>query len=381
MNLIMTTLILKFKSSQPYLLFLALFSLSLPLAASAANGPEYGEFVKTYEDNFDIASDGTVELYNRHGKINVTHHDLNEVDVKVRVIVQARDQATADRTISRIGIEMSSSSAGVEVRTEIRTGRNNDNWGNDFKIIYDIRLPRTVKLEVDAKHCDLYVDDHEGNVELLVKYGDLHAESFGATSYITVAYGNAEIDQLSGNSRVNISYGEIDLDAAESLELKIRYSEGQIGELENLLLDSRYDEMEIDRVTNLSIDAGYTDFEIGTVDNVRARSNYSEYEFEEIRKNADIETGYGDISIDRLAAGFNAIAIRGNYSDVEMAPQSGSGYSFSGRAAHGDVSVPANLDINRRDREGHSESIEGQIAGTGQGTIRISTTYGDIDIR
>lgn len=378
----MTTLILKFKSSQPYLLFFAVFSLSLSsVAATTADGPEYGEYVKTYEENFDILPDGTVELYNRHGKIHVTHHDANEVDVKVRVIVQARDQSAADRVFERIGIDMSGNNSAVRVRTEIGTGRNN-NWNNgDFKIIYDVRLPTTVELKVDAKHCDLYVDDHDGQAELLVKYGDLHAESFSSSTFITVAYGNAEIDELRSNSRVNISYGEIDLDQAENLELKIRYSEGQIETVENLLLDSRYDEMEIGQATNISIDAGYTDFEIGTVDNVRARSNYSEYEFDEIRLNADIETGYGDISIERLASGFGEIKIRGNYSDVEMAPQSGSGYSFSGRASHGDVSVPDNLNINRREKEGHSESIEGTIAGNGQGTIRISTTYGDIDIR
>ncbi|MEL6358549.1 MAG: hypothetical protein AAFQ01_01255 [Bacteroidota bacterium] len=363
-----------------YTLFLLVFAL-FPVSAHADTGPSGGfdEYVKTYDGSFAINAAGNVGLKNRHGSIKVTHHNRNEVEIDVRVVVQARNQEAANRLFDRIGISMSGNDARVTAQTSIQSSGNWDR--GEFKVEYDVRLPTTVELDIDAKYCDVYVDDHEGRTQMMIKYGDLFAESFSEHSQIWVEYGDAEIDRLGNTAQIKIAYGELDLNDAGALDLHLRYTDAEVDRVSSLDLDHRYGELEIGTAGDVLIEAGYIDIEIEELANIRARSQYCEYSIGAVRGNVDIETGYGDIEISTLHRGFQEVKIRGNYSDVEIDVESGYSYEFSGYASHGSLSVPSNLNINRRENEGSSKSIEGRLTSNGSGgNIRIWTNYGDIEI-
>ncbi|MEM8583941.1 MAG: DUF4097 family beta strand repeat-containing protein [Bacteroidota bacterium] len=364
-----------------YTLSLLVF-LALPAFVYSSNGPGCGfdEYVKTYDGTFAINQSGAVKLLNRHGFIKVTHHNRNEVEIDVRVVVQARDQQAANKVFDRIGVSMNGSEARVTAQTSIRV--NNNSWDHgEFKVEYNVRLPTSVELDIDAKYCDVYVDDHEGRAQMMIKYGDLFAESFSDYSQIRLEYGDAEIDRLGNTAQISMSYGDLDLNDAGDLDLRLRYSDTEIDRVSSLNLDHRYGELEIETAGDVFIDAGYIDIEIDEVANIRARSQYSEYAIGSVRGNVDIETGYGDIDIETLHRGFQEVKIRGNYSDVEINVESGYSYEFSGYAAHGSLSVPSNLAVNRREDGGSSRTIEGRLASSGSGgNIHIWTNYGDIEI-
>ncbi|MEM6397173.1 MAG: DUF4097 family beta strand repeat-containing protein [Bacteroidota bacterium] len=358
-----------------------LLLLLLPALTYASNGPGcgYDEFVKTYDGNFKINRDGRVDLMNRHGSIKITHHSQNEVDIKVRVVVQANSQQSANKVFDRIGISMDGSDARVSARTSINT-RNNSEHGK-FKILYEVRLPTTVQLDIDAKYCDLYVDDHEGPANMVIKYGDIYAESFSEYCQIEAQYGDTEIDRLGSNAQIKISYGELDLNDAGTLDLYTRYCDTEIDRVSSLDIDHRYGELEIETAGDIVMQAGYIDIDIDEVANLRSRSQYSEYSIGTVRGSLDIETGYGDIDISKLMKGFQEIKIRGNYSDVEIGIEDGYSYEFSAYSSYGSLTAPRNLAINRRENEGRSKSIEGRFASNGRGgTIKIWTNYGDIEV-
>ena len=370
------------------LLLLVLLAGALPLAAT--EGPPVTNFEKKISETFAISADGNVRLSNRYGEIKVSTWSQNQVRVNVLISVDARDEDDFRDVLDRIDINLSGGGSSVSAVTSIESGRRSDSWwnlftngsgSNDFKIYYDVTLPASVRLEVDARYCDVQLPSLTGETYLDVAYGDLVAARLSNRAEMDISYGSARVDRIGDNSTVKMRYSEGTIREGGDLRYDGRYSEIRLGKVGNLSLDIGYEEVEVESAREIRLDGNYNELSVDEATEVYLDGNYTDINLGTITHHIDFRGNYGDLRVRRLAAGFEAVKIDANYSDIEIDVDEDAGYILDLSSRYGDISAPTS-DLSPRDinREGSSESVRGTKAGKGSGKITISTNYGDIEI-
>ena len=380
---------------------LLLLAFVLPVTLSAAGYPPRPDqdFEKNYSETFSVDGSGDVRLTNRHGNIRVETWDRNEVKIDVRVKVFADDQDAADRTFDRIEISFSGGSNSASATTIIGSGSKSGKgiirslldgeWpssegiggSNDFKVHYTVKMPASANLETEAKYCDVMLPDLTGNNRLTVGYGDLVAGDLTGRNEISVSYGSARVDELGENSSFRVRYCDgNNIRKAADLRYDGRYSETEIGTVDRLRVEAGYDEVEVRRAREIRFDGNYNDLTVDQVERIFLDANYSDVEINEVSKELEVESSYGDLEIDRLIAGFDRVYIRANYIDVDLDIDDDAGYELELRTRYGDIDFSGqNVSISE-EKSGSSRSMTGSKKGNGSGRVDVSTSYGDIDV-
>lgn len=349
------------------------------------------EFVKKIEKSFSLGQDGRLELTNRYGRINVQSWEENRTDIKIRIIVKADDQNRANEVFDRIRIDFTETGNLVGVATQI--GTSNKGWwdrlwsgdwnsSDDFKIVYDVKMPSRAFLKTDAMYCNVNCGDHNGEVDVYAKYGNVDLATLGQFANVEVKYGNVNVEALNERARFRVGYGNLDIDRASGeLEVNMRYGQLRIETADRLDLDTRYTNTRIVKVQRMRFDGSYGDIEIDEVHTLRASTDYLGYEIGKVTGMIDVNTDYGDLEIDLLAAGFTEARFKGSYADVEIKVDQAAGYEVSARTSYADVDLPNSVDVNRRESRSNSVSVSGKKAGQGQGYLDLASSYGDITLR
>ncbi len=369
---------------------LAVLAFLLPSLGHATT-PRTADFEKRLSETFDINANGRVNLENRYGEIKVVTWSQPRVKIDVLIRVQARNEDDFKKVLERIDVSLRGGGSSVSATTTVGSGGSNSWWSfitgnnssNDFKIYYTVSMPATVGLDVDAKYCDVELPNLSGPTVLNVGYGDLVAGKLTASSELDVSYGSARIEQLGGGSRVKLRYSEGTFRNTDGdLTYDGRYSEVRFGTVGGVLrLDVGYEEIEVESATEIYLNGSYNELAAERVGRAHLDGNYTEFRLGTVTKSLEVDGSYGDVEVGTLSAGFDRIDIDVSYTDVQIDVDNAAGYTLDLSARYGDIDVPT-ADLSPRDirSEGSSESVRGTKAGTGRGTIKISTSYGDIEI-
>lgn len=377
----------------------AFLLLALQLPLEAHNIPLFlpQDFEKTYSETFTIGADGDVRLDNRYGEIRVETWSKNEVFIEVRIKVTADDKEGADDTFDRIRIDFSGSGNSASATTSIGDKKRSDknwiekiidgDWGwnnssNDFKVYYSVKMPATANLTTSAKYCDVNLPDLSGSTNLSIGYGDLFAGDLtGATNNLTVSYGSARIGTLGGRSEMRIRYSNGSINEAGDLRYDGRYSNFRLGDVGDLNLDIGYEDLEVRSAKNVRMDGNYSDIEMGKVISLTIDGNYNEWDIDFVEKELDVDAAYGDLAVERIAAEFTRINIDVRYIDVELDFDSDAGYEMDLSSRYGDISFDRDRVKNLKvDKSGTTEIVSGTVPGKGNGRVKITTSYGDIEL-
>ena len=387
---------MNFKQLTLSVLFLCLM-VQLPLSATNIPFVLRQDFEKTYTESFNVDGDGSVRLENRYGEIRVQTWDRDEVEIEVRVKVSANNQDDADKTFDRIQIDFSSSGNSASAITSIGDRKRggglidriiNGDWGwgngnsNDYKIYYEVKMPASADLTTSAKYCDVELPDLSGNTDLSVGYGDLYAGDLtGERNSVSVSYGSARISTLAGRGEIRMRYSEGTLREGGDIRYDGRYSEFRMGDVGNLNLEIGYEDIEIESAREIRMDGNYNDVEVNRVETLTIDGNYNDWSVGLVEKELEVDASYGDLEVDRLAAGFTRVYVRTNYIDVELGVDADAGYELELRSRYGDISYDRGRAQNvNSDKSGTSQTVTATLPGKGNGRIDISTSYGDIEL-
>jgi hypothetical protein len=230
-------------------------------------------------------------------------------------------------------------------------------------------MPAYVNLDVSNKYGNTVVDEVSGLTNLTVKYGDLtvHKLTRGNVkplNSLVVAYGKATVDEL-GWAEINARYcGQFSIDRATALLVDSRYSKLSIGKVSSLVADAKYDGYKVTASNNVIITAGYTDIGIGTVN-----------------KTLEVETKYGNLSVDKIPAGFSGINVKAGYCSVKLIIDPAACYNLKANSSYGSVKIDdANFSPDRRIVGNTSTELEGKVGKCSNptGDVTISASYGSV---
>nr|MCU0347380.1 hypothetical protein [Saprospiraceae bacterium] len=237
---------LVFKKYRPYLLAVALGLGLLQPSVSMANNSFWEviklvgtelcqpdptavqDFTKTIKKEFPLNANGTVNLVNKYGKIDVKTWEKNRAKVEVTIVVKAASESQAQSVFNRIRIEFANDDSFVKAETLIESSKGSwFDWGGsdktEFQINYLVFMPASASLDLSNKYGDALVAPLSGKTKVDVKYGNFRLEGASAGLNVTLDYGNGTIVK-SGDATINVSYSKLNLNEVGNVSLTSKYS-------------------------------------------------------------------------------------------------------------------------------------------------------------
>lgn len=363
------------------LLFAALLTVS---CLTAGNTPSR-EFSKTINKQFNMASNGLVELSNRHGKIDIKTWDQNSVRVSVKILVDAKSEEDAQEVFERISINFSNSSSNVSAITEIADKKSSWwGWGDnsdEFSINYEVFMPAGGNLDVTAKYCDVYAADIRGAGKFQVKYGNFKLGGFGEDSDITLAYGNGTLNRAR-DLKIDLAYGNLDVEEASDLTIDVRYGNIGVAKAGDIISDSRYSNFKLGEVREFRNNGKYDNVEIGFAEEVVCETHYTSVQVDRLSLRMNLDMAYGSAKTGKVDASFDEINLNGRYTDFKINMDPGINCSIDLAGSYSDIRLPSTGVRTSYDAQnGNSHEVRGTMGSGGNSSIKARMSYGGIVVR
>jgi len=166
---------------------LHLFALSALAACSIAVAA-----TETFEKSFPLTADGSFELSNTNGAIDITAWDKSEV----RIL--AEKSARSEETLRKVQIKVSASASSIEVKTEYPK-LGGGLFGESPKVRYQIWVPVGTKLK--------HIQDVNGSIKVSGVHGPVYLQSVNGQVKASGLQDDTRIDLVNGS--VEASFDKI----------------------------------------------------------------------------------------------------------------------------------------------------------------------------
>ncbi len=347
------------------------------------------EFDKTIKKEFAISADGTVEMINRHGQVDVKTWNENQVKVEVTIIVNAGSEEAAKEVFDRIQIDFDSSSDFVKGETTIETEKKSwmsSWWGgsgnsSNYTINYEVFMPTSCNLKLNNKYGHSTVEKITGKANIIAKYGDVRLDGVDNNLVLNIGYGNAVVANAK-DADVIIKYGKLRIEDVRDLNLESKYSKVYITRAGDLETISKYDTYRLGEIRGLNNQGKYDDFEIKSADNITAISRYSDFDIQFLAHRGKFNLEYGDLDIDGLSRDFSKLEVDSKYTGIDIDIEDGADYEFDVATTHANIDYPSSADVHHHIDQSSSRELKGFVgSGNGKSLVHIRATYGGVDIR
>jgi len=328
------------------------------------------EVKKDFHREMVPGTNTTLTVINKFGDVVTQTWAQNNIVVDVIVTVENTSPEKARKMLDMINVVFTEADGNLTAETVFKEEFSSKSWGNDnnrFSIDYSIKMPAKINLSVTNKYGNSDIDEVSGLAKLEVRYGNLtvHKLTRGNVkplNSLVVAYGKATVDEVSW-AEINARYcGQFTVAKATALLADTRYSKISIGEVSSLVSESKYDGYNVDKAVNIIAIAGYTNLSFGSVS-----------------KKLDVETKYGNLSVDRVPAGFENIKVKAAYCSVRLGIEPGACYMLNATSSYGGVKVDeAGFSPDKRIINNTSSELAGKVGSCAnpKSTVDVAISYG-----
>lgn len=275
-----------------------------------AQVPEYTRHISR---EFRITGPVSVEISNKYGRIQVIPWDRDSVKFDIDLRIRAKDNQKLDKIRQNIEFEFTPGQYYIIAHTKFGdTGSDvlKDlvdiagsylSSANSVSINYTVMIPAYLTLKIENRFGDIYVDDHNGSLNLVLAYGDFKANRLNGRSDIRLSNGDADINYLK-ESTVTFSYANVRIRESSMLTLQSQSSVITMEKGGNLKMNSRRDKLYLNDINYLSGETYFSAVNINTLNN-------------DIR----LSGRYGDIIIDNIRRSFSSVNLTSELTDLSLA--------------------------------------------------------------
>jgi hypothetical protein len=282
---------------------------------------------------YKVTDKTTVEVSNKYGKVHVITWDKDSVRFEADLRISASNYQKMDKLRDNINFDFNATKTFVVAKTVFT---NQATIISDFvdafipsntvSINYMVYVPEYVTLKVDNKFGDIYMDDFNGNLEIILSNGDLKANKLSGAPIVRVSAGNGTINSIS-DGKVYASYSDLQIRNAGKVYLETRSSVLTIDQSNEITTDSRRDKFIIGRINELSA-SGY----------------FSVFNIETLNRDLRSTLKYGNIVVHQINDAFSLINIDSEYADIDLYFNRATSYNLD--ITHQSdvlINLPANL--------------------------------------
>lgn len=265
------------------------------------------EMKKQFSKQFEIKGDTKIEINNRHGNIIINNWDKNVLDIKVTIVAEGKNETYTKKILEAISVEINDNISSGRLGIETDIGDEVINKNSNFSIQYDINMPRDNPLKISNSFGSVYMESHEGRLEVAVKYGQLQAEDLN----------DAKI-------RVEFSSAKCEIEGWKSGSLDLRYSKMTIEDAGDLEIASQFSDLEIENAGDVRLDGKYGEFSIENINSLTADIQFAGLSIEQLGESLQLTTRHGNgIKIDQVSNKFKEIRIDSEFSSLDLNLESG----------------------------------------------------------
>ncbi|WP_375558646.1 DUF4097 domain-containing protein [Bernardetia sp. OM2101] len=351
-------------------LILFSFGVLLPISDAHAtknhpiNQPKE-EKQKVVKATFKVNSTDLLSISNKYGNVNFTNHNENKVSVHITILAWGRSDKDAQDILDRITIDQDNDSESIHFETQIEESKGgyNCNQREGFEINYEVKIPKSLNIDVENKFGSVTIGDLNGKLNLDVKHGNFNGHNLtGQRHAISVQFGNLSINEIA-SADIDVAHGSINIDKS-STDLKI---------------ESKHSNVRIDEANVLQVDAKHGNMRIGTVSKITGENKFGRIEIRKVLKSAVLQLKHGNCQLEQIAKGFERIEVENSFGAIELRFDSDAKFQFEARTEHGSIrnSMP-NTTVQRQEDDDNEQILEGKTNGGGNAKVRITNEHGSI---
>ncbi|WP_222984141.1 hypothetical protein [Flagellimonas meishanensis] len=347
------------------------------LLLSAHIGMAQERVSKTVERSFPLTNAGELRLENKYGNVTLTGWEQDKVSVKIEIRVNHRKRDNAKDLLGRINPEFKSGSGMVSITSEI--SNKNTGWFADFfnrtnpidldrshvQIDYEVFLPKKVKLKVTNRFGDVFIEDWNGPLNVLIEHGDLWINEDLGKADIILKFGKVKARNLNYAS-LDLKNGVLDMEDSKSLQLNSSGTEIKINTVNSFEVHSNKD--------NITVD------EAGTV---YGSLKFSTFNLERLTQDVDLNMKIADFRINQILTAESEITIEQESSDIDL-KVTDFPHRFEATLEQGVVRLPKsfeNVNSTMLDKGRKLREIEATYGKEVRGLISIQGIKGIVTLR
>lgn len=276
------------KTAQHFKYVLSLYFLIISLAS-------FGQFKdeKTYNKAVACSPNGRISIQNKHGNIQISSWQKDSLIVKAIIRAESKSLVKLQESLAETRIDFRQDNSSIRISTLSFSGvvarsindiKSVAGVSNELRVDYEIKLPIGSEIAVANKYGDIYLDEHEGPLNIELSHGNLRATVLDEVKYLRTNFGNVYIESIN-SLRGNTLFSEIEITRADRLAFTSKSTEFEIESAADFRISSSNDDININRAEKVSIDGNLSKVNIYKLENAcRIDLNYGKVRINKVAK-------------------------------------------------------------------------------------------------
>jgi len=356
------------KTSQFKYLFLFIFA--LPALVMANDGKLKGKYTKekTISKEYDVNSDAVLKVSNSYGNLTLTSWNENRIVIEVLIKTNGNNEDKVQKKLDEITVAFEASSDMVSAKTKFNKDKGwGWNWGSNGNV--NMQIDYTIKVPI------------KNSVHLSNDYGNISLDRIDGYAKISCDYGRLDIGELHGrNNDLNFDYtSKSSIGYIRSGNIRADYSGFTIEKAGDLVLNADYTNSNIGEMNNLQYASDYGNLVVGTADSVTGSGDYINVKLGTVNGNVEINSDYGSVKIDNMAADAGNINIHSDYTGIKIGYNPNYHFDFEITTSYADVSGKEGFEIGISNEKKGDRYYKGYYGSANSGkNISITSKYGSV---
>lgn len=336
------------------------------------------EYSKNKHKEYDVNEQTVLVLSNKYGDVDITNWQQDKVSIDVTITVDHRREEKAKELLEDILVEINKQNNTIEAVTEFDKNFSRSgglfNFGDDskeFRIDYNVKIPRYMNLELENKYGDVFINEITGHADIAVKYGNLKANKILR-------------DNSKPLSHVNLAYSNGSIGEVNWLKLTLKYTPNncKIEKAKALIAVTKYSKLNVEQASSIVCESKYDNYRLGSLSNIVCEAKYTDFRVDQVTKKIDLVSEYGDFSVSNIPKGFEKIKVDNKYGKVDVGIDENASYQLKGEANYADIDFPSSGSVSRiqKNTEMKVSGLVGKDENT-ESEVNITTKYGNVDLK
>jgi len=328
---------------------------------------------KKFHNDYEVNRNSQLVLINKYGDIDIKDWNKDQISVDVTILVRDINEQKAEQVFEKVEISFTREENIIKVETIFdeeffRLVNETNLQEKKFEINYLVMLPDYLKVDVNNK------------------YGNIFVNRLASPSVIRVKYGSLKINELIAENKenmaeVDLGYSKGTIESCEWVKILAKYSQLTVQNSKALLSISKYSKISVEQGTTLICESKYDTYEFGSLSNFVTESQYSNIRGDVVKRKVELDTKYTDVKIEQIPDGFESVNVENKYGSVKIGIASGASYELEGHAKYARINYPETGKVSRY-QENVEMTLEG-IVGTRNdpsAKVKIETEYGGVSL-
>lgn len=329
--------------------------------------------VSEINETYSIHKETELSITNKYGNIDIRNWDKQEVDVKVQIVVKDMSEKQVEDILKAIKIEYRVEGDKIVFETSYDDNFSKNifsfgDGGKKFEVNYIVNMPHSLKIHLNNKYGNIFIDKLSSASIIELKYGNLRANDIKS-------------ENKDPMTQLILGYSEGNIEMCSWLKIATKYSKINIEESKALIVVSKYSKIYVERGSSIVTESKYDEYNVGTIANFVTEASYTNFRFKSIGKKLQSKSNYSDFKISFMPASFEMVKITNKYGSYKIGIEDNASYHIKGYSKYGNIAFP-NVGRVNRIQENTELTIEG-LVGKNDNTdakVIIESKYGTIKL-